>query len=512
MSRTGNAIRNSAYGIGGKAVNLLFSFVSRTVFIYYLGNTYLGINGLYTEILSMLSFAELGIGSALIYAMYEPVARGRELETVQLLDLYRTAYRIIAFAVTLIGLGTIPFLPYIVKGADILTVRELRLYYVIFLFNTVASYFMTYKYSYVNALQKNYLVTNFDTAVNAVIVVMQIAAILITKDFLAYLLTHSLCLALSKAIAAVYLDRRFPILTRKPEVPLAKEERRRIFKDVKALAAGQLASVAVHSTDNIIISSFTGLGVAAVGFVSNYMMLINGVLAFVTVLFNSVVSGFGNLAATSSREDYRKAFLEVNFIDFWVYGFCCIAFYVLVPPFITLWIGGENLIDDVSFLLIVINLYLQGQHTIYMYARAAKGDFRRDIMPVILQPIVNLVVSVIGAKVFGLVGVYIGTLASRLVITMRPALGYRVFFGRSAWEYYRKLAVYFLAAFLVGAVTLFTVQGLLRGLTWGRFVLAACVVAVLPNGAFLLLFFRTQEFKNVSYRMRVLVERRLDHE
>lgn len=504
MSRTGNAIRNSAYGIGGKAVNLLFSFVSRTVFIYYLGNTYLGINGLYTEILSMLSFAELGIGSALIYAMYEPVARGRELETVQLLDLYRTAYRIIAFAVTLIGLGTIPFLPYIVKGADILTVRELRLYYVIFLFNTVASYFMTYKYSYVNALQKNYLVTNFDTAVNAVIVVMQIAAILITKDFLAYLLTHSLCLALSKAIAAVYLDRRFPILTRKPEVPLAKEERRRIFKDVKALAAGQLASVAVHSTDNIIISSFTGLGVAAVGFVSNYMMLINGVLAFVTVLFNSVVSGFGNLAATSSREDYRKAFLEVNFIDFWVYGFCCIAFYVLVPPFITLWIGGENLIDDVSFLLIVINLYLQGQCTIYLYARMAKGNFKMDIAPVIVQPIVNLVVSIVGAKTMGLCGVYVGTVVSRLVLVMRPSFGYRFLFGRSVLEYYKRSILYFCATAFAGALTYFAVEQLLSVLTWGTFILGACVVMVLPNVLFLLLLSRTQEFKDLVRRMKIL--------
>ena len=511
MSRTTNALRNSAYGIAGKVALMVLGFVSRTIFIRHLGTTYVGVNGLYSELLSMLSFTELGVGSALIYAMYEPVAHKKELETLQLLDFYRAAYRWVACAVALLGVAIIPFLPHIVKGADFLTLSELRLYYVIFLFNTVCSYFVTYKYSYINALQKNYITTIFDTVVNGVISIFQTVVILLTDNFLAYLLTNSVCVVLSRAAIVLYLNRKYSILRKKPSAPLPAEKRRGIFKNIKTLALARLSDVAVHSTDNIIISSLSGLGILGVGLVSNYMLLINYIKGFVSIMINSVISGFGNLAVTASQQRYREVFLEGNFICFWLYGFCAIAFFVLIPPFITLWIGKENLIDSVSFLLILVNFYLQGQGSCYFNARSAKGEFHRDVSLVILFPIVNLAVSIIGAKTLGLVGVYVGTVVSRLVITMRPALGYRYFFGHSAWEYFRKLLLYFSTAVLAGAATYFAVRPLLRSLTWGRFVLGACAVAVLPNLIFLLLFSRSQEFKDVLTRVKGLISGKRAH-
>ncbi|MBS7360827.1 MAG: hypothetical protein KIG24_00640, partial [Oscillospiraceae bacterium] len=72
MSRTGFAIKNTAAGVSSKVITLVLSFVSRTIFIRLLGNEYLGINGLYSEVLSMLSFAELGFGSAMTFALYKP--------------------------------------------------------------------------------------------------------------------------------------------------------------------------------------------------------------------------------------------------------------------------------------------------------------------------------------------------------------------------------------------------------------------------------------------------------
>lgn len=505
MSRTFNLLRNASYGIAGKIIVLALSLVSRTIFIRRLGNAYVGVNGLYTEILSVLALAELGFENAIVVAMYEPVAHGKERETVQLLGFYRKVYRLIACVVALLGAAIIPFLPYIVKGADFLTLRELRLYYVIFLFNTVCPYFVTYKHSYVNTLQKNYIITNFDSAVSTVTIAVQNAVLLLTDDFLAYLLARSACITLSRVVDALYLNWKFPILKKKPAEPLPAGKRRRIFADIKALALAQAASVAIHSTDNIIISSFSGLGVLGVGLVNNYMMLINNVLGFVAILFNSMVSGFGNLAATSNQEDYRKAFEDANFINFWIYGFCSIAFFVLMPPFITLWIGKESLIDSISFLLIIINLYLEGQHNIYVYARFAKGEFQRDSVPVVAQPIVNLVVSIIGAKTLGLVGVYVGTVVSRLVVTTRPFFGYRRFFGRSPWEYYKKLTAYFAVTALAGTLTYLAVQPLLPGASWGRFAVSVCVAAVLPNLAFLLLFFRSREFKAVLVRVQNLL-------
>ena len=509
MSRTKNAIQNTKYGLLSKMLTLVLSFASRTVFIYVLGDVYLGVNGLYTEVLTALSFAELGFGSALTYSMYAPVANGDNEKTLRLLDFYRTVYRIIACVVLVLGLALTPFLQYIVKGADALTLHDLRLYFLIFLLNTVASYFVTYKFSYVNALQKNYQITKIELVVNSAIIAVQILVILLFRSFTAYLLTHTALLLLSRFFIAAYLDRLYPVLKERPKQPLSPEEKRPIYREVRGLLVHQFSSVAVHQTDNIIISSLTELGVVAVGFVSNYNLLMKAVLNFVTQIFGSVTSGFGNLAAASTKENFRKVFFTANFINFWIYGFCSIAFFVLIPPFITLWIGSGKLIDTPSFLLIIINCYLQGQCTIFNNARIAVGDFNRDKWWSLLQALVNLVVSIWGARHFGLVGVYIGTVVSRLVfVIFRPYSTYSLMFGVSCREYYVCLVKYFCTVLLAGLLCVLATARLLAAVTVWRFLLAAFVVLVLPNAVFLLLYHRTDEFGDLCTRIRKIVKER----
>ena len=508
MSRTENAIKNTKYAIISKVISLVLSFASRTVFIYLLGTTYLGINGLYTEVLSALSFAELGFGTALIYAMYAPVANNDTATIIKLLDFYKKVYRIIAAIIAALGLLLLPFLQYIVKNADSLTLFDLRLYFLIFLTNTVTSYFVTYKYSYVNALQKNYVVTNISTVINFATIVIQIVVIAIFRNYLVYLLAQTTISLLSKIAIAAYLDKTYPILKEKPDEPLSLEERKPIYHEVKGLVIHQFSSVAVHQTDNLIISSLTGLGVIAVGFVSNYNMLMNAVLGFVTQIFSSVTSGFGNLAAASSKENFRKVFLTANFINFWIYGFCCIAFYILIPPFITLWIGSDKLIDSVSFLLIIINCYLQGQCTIFNNARVAIGNFNKDKWWSLAQALVNLVVSIICAKSLGLVGVYIGTVASRLVfVVFRPYSTYFLMFEKSSREYYGLLIKYFLSTAVAGVVTFFLTHALLESVTLASFALSVMLVAIIPNVVFLGMYIKTEVFRDVIYRLEMIVKK-----
>lgn len=509
MSRTTNLIRNTVYGVAGKVLTLLLSFASRTAFIFLLGDTYLGVNGLYTEVLSVLSVAELGFGSAMVFAMYGPIARKDDAKIVQLLDFYKKMYRIIALVIAVLGICLLPFLQHIVKGADTLTLRELRIYYLIFLFNTVVNYFVTYKYSFANAQQLNYIVNTFDALVNMAVIAVQILVILLTRNFLAYLLAQSAMLLLSRIAASLYLNRRFPLLKQKPEMPLPREERQGIFREVKALALHQFASAAVHSTDNIIISSLSDLGVVAVGLVSNYTLIINNVVAFVTVFFTNSASGFGNLAAEGTTEEYRDTFNEMSFISFWIYGFCAIAFFVLLSPFITLWIGAEKCIDMLSLFLIVLNCYLQGHYSAYHFARVAKGQFGRDKWLALVQAVVNLVVSVICARIMGLAGVYVGTVVSRLVLVIfRPMLTYRFLFGRSSAEYYLRTVIYAAAVMAVGLVTWSVAQMLLTAVTLWRFAGAVAVVAVVPNVLFACLFWRSAEFKALLRRVNRLLKGR----
>lgn len=507
--RTKYAIKNSKYGIFSKIVSLLLSFVSRTVFIKFLGNTYLGINGLYTEILSVLSFAELGFGTALTYSMYAPVAQNDEEKIIRLLAFYKKVYNIIALVIVIAGIAILPFLQYLVKGADGVELRDLRLYFLFFLANTVVSYFVAYKYSFFNAQMKNYIATNIDTITNFIIVSLQIVVIICFKNYYAYLITHTVLLACSKLVISIYLNKREPILRVKTDTQLSKTEKAQIYKEVKGLAVHQFASVAVHSTDNIIISSLSGLGVVAVGLISNYNMIINSVLGFVTILFSSVTSGFGNMVATSDKENYRSAFLELNFIGNWIYAFCSIAFFILIPPFITLWIGKENLIETASFLLIVLNCYLQGLSTVYNNARIAGGNFNKDKWIALAQALVNLIVSIILVQICGLVGVYIGTIVSRLVyICCRPYSTYKFLFEKSSREYYLILIFYFCVTMIAGVCTYFATKTILQDLSIVRFVLATGIVAVLPNVVFILFYGKTKECKAFFNRIKSLFRRR----
>lgn len=502
-SRMTLIVKNSFFGIVSKISSLVLGFVSRTVFIYFLGMTYLGVSGLYTEILQMLSLTELGFGSALIFALYKPVAENDEHTIRKLLDFYKTTYRIIALIISVAGILFVPFIQYIVKGVDNLTLFELRLFFVIYLINTVANYFVSYKYSYINALQKNYIVTNIDMIVHLTTIVVQIIVMAITKSFLAYLMTQTILLVSSKIIISVYLNKKYPILVQKNNEKLTKQEKAPIYKDVRGLVMHQFSSIAIHSTDNIIISSLSGLGVVAVGLISNYNLVMTSVLGFVAIVFSSVISSFGNIVASSNSENYRRSFLDLNFINFWMYGFCAIAFFILLPPFITLWLGKEFLIDKSCFFIIVLNSYLVGQSTIYNNARIAKGHFSKDKYLALLQAVINLVISIIGALYLGLIGVYIGTIVSRLVYVLcRPLLTYRFLFEKSSIEYYKQFIKFLGALCFAGTLTYICTYFILKNVTVTLFVFAMCIVAVLPNAIFLLLFFRTEEFKNILIRIK----------
>lgn len=507
QSRTSFAARNSFFGLMGKALTLVTQFIARTAFIYILGRYYLGVNGLYTDILNVLSFAELGFGSAMTFALYGPVARGEEERIVQLLAFYRTVYRAIALVIAAVGLALTPFLQCIVMGAGSLSLFELRLYFLIFLANTVTSYFVTYKYGYLNALQRTYVQTNLETATTVAASVMQIVALFATRSFLVYLLSNTATLVASRVTIALYLNGRYPLLAKKPATRLPREERSSIINEVKGLSVHQFASVAVYATDSIIISAVPALGIAVVGAVSNYNMIINAVSGILTVVLNGMVAGFGNLATSSSKEHFREVFEEAQFLGFWAYGLCSVCILVLISPFIEIWAGGEYLIDGMSLTLIVLNFYLQGQSSVYNNARIAKGNFNMDKWWALAQALVNLVVSVVCAINFGLVGVYIGTVASRLLLVIsRPCVTYRFLFGRSPLGYFRDLLVYLgasTAAYLLCRAICSLVL-VMDG--WAAIICSAIVCLLVSNGLFLLVFGRSARFRAVYSRMKGVVK------
>ena len=493
MGRVQSAAKNIAFGYIGNLTTQLLGFILRTVFISYLGDTLNGINDLYTGILSVLSLAELGVGTALNYSLYGPVARKDYEKIKSYMQLYKKAYRVIGLVIAVIGLAISPFLPYLVKQPQGVSVRDLTLYYFIFLFNTVSTYFVAYKYSLAYAEQKNYIQTNTITITKMITVTLQIAVIVTTRNFYLYLLTAAAVELIQKIFISWYLNRLYPYLKDKNVKKLSKEETGEVVTKTKALVFHKVGDVARLQTDSMIISAF--INVTLVGFVGNYNMILNSVANFVNIIFNSVLSSFGNLIATESKEKQYDVFKVYRFFACWIYGFSAVGFFLLLTPFIVIWQGNEKVLAAGVVACILIDYYFKGDRIVLSNFKTAAGVFEQDKYLALIQGVVNLILSIVLVQKIGLVGIYIGTIVSGLIANItKPFIIYKVCFEKSVKTYFMDSVKYL--AVLFGILVLLTGirQFVMPQVTILSFMLMFIVICVVFNGIFLLLFGRTQEF------------------
>lgn len=505
-SRTQNTAKNILWGYIGNIVSLILQFASRTVFIYSIGVSYLGVNGLFSSVLGLLSLSELGIGTAINYNLYKPVADGDKEKIKSLMHLYKIAYRVIALIITVIGIVLIPFLPYIIKEAN--EIPNITLYYLIFLFNTVSSYFVSYKYGLVNAEQKGYIINNFNSIATAIITIAQMMVLILFKNYLVFLIIQAVLQLCQKIGIGIFLNKRYAYLQDKNVSKLEDHEYQKIKKDVFALILHKLGDVCVNQTDSIIISSF--ISVTIVGLVSNYKLVITSVLGFVNIIFNSVAASIGNLVATENKERQEEIFDIYNFVGFWIYGFSCCCFFALFQPFISLWIGADKRIDNLSLILIVIDQYIVGQRIVINNMKVAGGIFEQDKYVALIQAVVNLFVSLLCVKLLGLPGIYLGTIIAGMVpFIFKPIVMYKYMFSKSAYKYFWKNLWYGLVVLITSLVAYELVMRIISTLTWGRFILATFLCTIITNGIFAIVYCRSVEFKQVWSRMMAMIKRRI---
>lgn len=504
-SRLKMTARNAFWSYISMIVSLLLQFVSRTVFIYYLGEGYLGINGLFSNILGVLSFAELGIGTAINFSLYKPVAENNTEKIKAYMYFLKWAYRVIALIVTVLGLALIPFLEVLVTDPG--NVGNITVYYIIYLFNTVSSYFVSYKYSLVNAEQKNYICTNINLIISATTTVIQIMSLLIWKSFVAYLLVAAILGAFQKIFISKYFDNLYPYLKEKNVQKLTSVEKDTLMTKIKALIIHKIGDVSVHQTDNIIVSTF--VSTKTVGLLSNYNLLISTVSSCINVLFNSVTGSLGNMVATESKEYQYAVFKKYRFIGFWFYGFTATALGILMTPFITLWIGGRMVVDTVVVNLLVIDYYMIGQRICLNNIKSAAGIYEPDKYVALLQAIVNLISSIALVKLIGLPGVYVGTLIQGTLSTiLKPILSYKVMFGVSSRYYFIDSLKYGSAVIISYVICTIIKKFILSNVTIMRFIWMIPVVVIVPNTVFVLLFHKRPEFRFMVGTARRIVSQR----
>ena len=489
MSRLRFTAKNILSGYIFNTVSTLLRFVSRTVFVLYLSAEYLGVNGLLASVLGVLSFAELGFGTAMNYSLYKPIADNDTEKIKSLMHFYKNAYRIVAVVVTVIGLAIFPFLNVIVKDPG--DVGNISTYYLVFLFNTVTSYFVSYKFCIVNAEQKNYIFSYIRTISTTLTTVLQIIVLVVFKNFLIYLLTAAAVELIQKVFITIYLNKKYPYLLDKDIQKLPKEELGTIRKNVKALVWHKIGEISVYQTDNIIISAF--INVLTVGYLSNYNLVITSVSGFITIIFKSATASLGNLIATEDVEKQYYIFKIYRFLAFWLYGFSAIAFFVLLSPFIILWFGNEMVVSEIVVLLIVINHYMVGHRTCITNLKIAGGVFDQDKFVAFLQAIVNIAVSIIMVKLIGLPGVFVGTIVQGLLSsTIKPFIVYKHIFKMNVKYYFIDGFKYAMVVLISGILCWIIRLGVLSTITIYSFIVMALIVTVIPNGIFWL-FYRNHE-------------------
>lgn len=452
-SRSENVFLNVIVGYIVQIITLLLAFIGRRIFIQFLSAEYLGIQGLYSNILTVLSFAELGIGNAAMFFYYKPVAN-QDIKQIKLLhDFFMKLYGATSLLVLAAGLLLVPVLQYIVNSD--LSNRKLILYYLIFLLNTVLSYFTAHKAALLAANQDNRIEKIVTLCTNLLLQVLHILVLAVFKSYIGYILVTVLTTALNSILICVICNRRYSYL--KMKVDEGQVENKEIIKNIKSIFLYKIGGVLINNTDNILISSL--ISTAAVGLYSNYYMVVSSIQGFIGIITAALISGIGNLAAEGNKARMLEIFSVMQLCYHFIAAFGGISFFFLFNDLITVWLGEQYMFSSAVVFSISFNFYIINAVTpIWMY-REASGLFSRVKYLMLLTATLNIVLSIIGGKMYGIFGVLFATALARIFTSVwyEPKIIFRNLFDAKLSKYWVKQIKY-VALTIISAILCYAVS------------------------------------------------------
>lgn len=501
-SRTQNTILNIITGLGGYAINTIMGFVCRIFFIRCLTAEYLGISGLFTNILTMLSLAELGISNAIIFALYKPLAVNDEEKIASLMKFYAKAYKIIGIVVAVFGLCMIPFLGFVIKNPP--NIKEnLYVIYIIYLFNTSSSYFFSYKSSLLLADQKNYIITGINYVITIIQSVLQIIYLLITKEYMGYLIIQTIGTLVFYFIISYIADKKYPYINKKNITPLSKEEYKGLTSNIKALTIWKLSGLLVNNTDNIIITYFSGL--ATVGISSNYTLISTTLNSLLHQIFNGITASLGNYNAVESKEKKIDLFNFINLFNFWLFGWATIGIIVMSTDVVQLFFGKNYILPFSIPCVIGLNFYMVGMQNALWEYKNTMGLFKQGRYLLIITAVLNLILSIILGSKFGLFGILFATAISRLFTNTwyDPYVVFKYGLKINPIIYLKKYIFYAITLIITLFITNFFCNMINLAIIF-NVIFKFIICCIVPNGIFLFLFYRTKEFKYLLSKLKII--------
>lgn len=455
--RTLNSLKNALGNFANSIILNLLRFVSRIVFVKTLSSVYLGVNGLLANVLGLLALAELGIGTAISYSLYKPLHDKNEEKCKSLMKFYRKAYRVIALVVLVLGLVLLPFLPWFIK--DTSGIENLSLIYFIFLGNMVIGYLFSYKRTLITADQKNYKITPILIFYNILITVLQIAILLLFKNYIFYLLVQFVCTILENITVNHYINKKYPYLKDiNTASDIETQELGEIKTNIKALMLHKVGSYVLTATDNIVISKF--VGIVTVGIYSNYVLIYSAISNFIYVFISNTTASLGNLIAEGDIRKRFKVFKEMDFISFSLYGVSSLCLLFVFNPFIELVFGKEYLLSFGVVALIIMNYYLIGVNQVPIIFQSAAGVYKYDKFVPLIEAFTNLSLSVLLVNIIGLPGILLGTFISYcLPLIIKPFVVFKYVLETNVVVYFKSFFKQ-VVVLLISSVILFMITNL----------------------------------------------------
>ena len=505
QSRTEYSMRNTTAAMASRIIAILMGFITRVVFTHVLSEAYVGVNGLFSDILNVLALSELGVGTAITYALYKPIAEKDIEKQKSLMRMYCWFYRIVAAIVLVAGLAIIPFMDVLIKNQP--EVDHLILIYLMYLANSVCSYLLIYKRTLIDAHQMLYVGVIYQTVFLLIQDVAQIVILLWTKNFILFLTIYLICTLGNNLCISRKANQLYPYLKDKTIQPLEKEEKHNIFQNIRAMLMHKVGTVVVNNTDNLLLSSI--VGIVSVGCYSNYYLLIGSVRQVLNQMFQGITASVGNLGVTAGRERVKRIFEASFFIGQWMYGFAAICLYELLNPFVEISFGKQYLFGKTVVFVLCLNFFITGMRQATLVFRDSLGLFWYDRYKSIAEAVLNLVISIVLAQHFGTVGVFLGTLFSSLLtsVWVEPWVLYKHHLQCSVWNYFLRYGIYTLIIGIAWAAADFLCVTV-KGTIWAVLGVRLLICILIPNLIFLLCYIRNKEFRFLLGKLKQLMNKR----
>lgn len=507
-SRQKNAMLASVFAIMEQIFSVASVFIYRTIFLSYLSKEYLGIEGLFTNILQLFSLAELGVGMTILYRMYKPFAE-KDVDAISAhVHFYKNVYHGIALLTTVIGACLYPFIDSIVDASDVPSDVNLKLVYVLFVLQSVASYLFVYKQSIIQANQRSYLVSGFTTSLTVINVVIKVVVLMLTRKYELVLMASIVSTILINWIFSVWITHEYKEIFQN-KTQLSKEQKKDIIKDTTGLMCHKVGFIVLTSTDNIILTKMVSL--AAVGIYTNYATITAAVQMLLTKMLNSFTPTIGNFMVNYEKDAVEDLYKKLLFVNFWFTSFCTVCLYVLLNPFIEIWLDDTFLFSGFTVMVLCAQFYIKSSQTMNEAFINAAGLFTRDRIRPLIEAALNLVISIVLAKEIGIAGVFIGTCISSLFTCYwrQPYLLYKHVFKNSPSHFIINQIIWVVLTCIMCFVTQLVCKNI--PITLLGFIVRLLICGIGINVIYLVLWHRSAAFQYffgiVMDKVKVIVKR-----